>query len=163
MASLITRSPGWASLSPNGSSALDAVDATNKTHDVLIDLSTNDIMLDLSADDQIQEKKLRQEVDSHDAKLEAVKQDLNVAEKQYYEASNKWNAALEQPIPTAKEMNDLWDERENKLKRVQPLKLLLKKRQEEADMAKVAMRNFENKMIQAKASTSFPSVLTSSA
>ncbi|KAF3013018.1 hypothetical protein E8E14_008522 [Neopestalotiopsis sp. 37M] len=147
MAPLITRSPAWTGLSPYGSSALDAVDATTKTHDVLIDLSTNDIMLDLSADDQLQEKKLRQEVVSHDAKLEAVKQDLNVAEKQYYEASNNWNAALEEPSPTAKEMNDLWDERENKLKRVQQLKLLLKKRQEEADMAKVAMRNFENKMI----------------
>lgn len=117
---------------------------------VLIDLSTNDILLGLSKDEQLKEQELRRKVSSTNAKLEAAKKQLVDAEKAYYEASDDWNAAREQPNIPDGQLNYLWEQCEDNRKRMQPVKILAKKIQEEADLANVAMRDFENQAIQAK-------------
>jgi hypothetical protein len=136
------------------------------TEKVLIDLSTNDTLLDLSKNDQLKEQELRRKVSSTTAKLEAAKKELAAAEKAYYEASDDWNAAREQPGIHDGQLNYIWEQCEDNRKRMQPVKILAKKSQEEADLANVAMRDFENQAIQAKlrdtqASTYFRSTLTS--
>lgn len=150
MASLITRSPVGTASSPGESSALQAVNATIKTNDVLVDLSTDDILLNLSKDELLKDQELRRQVFNINEKLEAAKRELDAAEEKYYEASQNWNAALEQPNLTDSQTNDLWDQCEDTRKLVQPLKFFFKKIQEQAEMAKVALRNFENQAIQAK-------------